>query len=535
MTKLYIFILLLLSYSCKKNTYSNNLENAAIIDTASIFEKSMFNEGKIKIDTAYINNFKDEKLKSFYENFDNETVWESKKLRNDIIQEIENIHKDGLLPEDYNYSEIKNFENKIDDLSDTEKIEYDLLLTRSLQRLTNHLNSGKLNPKYLYNDVDLKEKKIDVNEIIFESIENKTIKSSVENCKPKQPVYSQLKKCLSILNNLPDDEIGYIPMDRKIKPNQKTNTIINIKKRLIFWEDLKKDTIEPNSTYDKETQKAVKKFQARHGLVSDGIIGRTTLVALNFTKQQRIQQVIANLERWRWYPDTFENHYILVNIPNFSMVIIKNKDTTQRHNVVVGKELRRTPVLSSKLNSLVLNPNWTVPPTILKEDIYPDAIKNRNVFRKKGLTILDHKNREVNPYSWKMEDAKKYRYVQKPGINSALGSMKLNFPNRFSVYLHDTNHRDLFSQNFRSLSSGCVRVEKPLELAEYILDDKKTWNMGKIKEKTNEKDPKTITLKIPDEIFVHQLYWTAWEDKNILNFRNDIYCLDFYLYSKLQK
>ena len=265
------------------------------------------------------------------------------------------------------------------------------------------------------------------------------------------------------------------------------------------------------------------------------------------------------------------NEYLLINIPDYRIVAVKNNDTMQSQRVVVGRDTRKTPILDSKISSINLNPNWTVPPTILKEDIYPDAIKNKGVFKKKGLVILDLKNNEVDPNTWKIEDANKYKYIQNPSRNNSLGSMKINFPNKFSVYLHDTNHRNFFSLNYRSLSSGCVRLEKPLEMATYILNDTTKWSLQKIKDTTDikhyyklqnkkqfeidkknaqllarnpklliKKKPfpkpelKTIAIKVNETIIIHQLYWTAWETRGTLNFREDIYCLDADLYSKLR-
>lgn len=184
---------------------------------------------------------------------------------------------------------------------------------------------------------------------------------------------------------------------------------------------------------------------------------------------------------------------------------------------------------------------------------------------------MNYKNQEISPYSWTKADANKYKYVQKPSRNNSLGLMKINFPNNHSVYLHDTNHRDYFSFTFRSLSSGCVRLEKPLEMAAHILNDTTKWSLKRIQDTTDikhyykiqrekqllidkknvkllAKNPtliiekkimpkpelKTIVIKVSEDIYIHQLYWTAWENNGILQFREDIYCLDFDLYSKLR-
>lgn len=565
MNKLYLLLLLIVFSNCKRNNTSISSANASFIDF-TIFEKE-----KIKIDSTYINEYKNEDLKSFYKNYNNETVWESKKYRDFIISEISLAENEGLESKDYNINAIKSFEEKYDDLPDSLLVKYDLILTSNIQLYLKHISFGKLNPKKLYNDWDLADKKLDLNKLLFDCIDNDKFEELVEKCKPQHIIYKQLKSCLEILKKLPEDQVGTIDLQQRMLPNKKNNYIPTVKKRLLYWGDMvEKDTI-LSTLYDAKTLEAVKVFQARHGLKPDGVIGRSTIDALNFTKEMRIQQVIANLERWRWYANDFGNHYLLINIPNYTIVAVKDGDTILSQKVVVGKDTRPTPILESKISNINLNPNWTVPPTILREDIYPEAEKNRGVFRKKGLQIFNNKNQEVSPYSWKKSDDNKYKYVQNPGRNNSLGLMKINFPNKYSVYLHDTNHRDYFSLNYRSLSSGCVRLEKPLEMAAHILNDTTKWSLKRIIDTTDinhynklrlkkqleidkkyakliAKDPtlvlekkvlpkpqlKTIVVKVPNDIFVHQLYWTAWQTNGTLQFREDIYCLDADLYSKLR-
>ena len=566
MKKIYLFSFVFVLLSCNKTGTNGSSCEASVIDF------SFFDKSKITIDSVSIINTKNEHLIEFYRKHQFETVWDSKSDRDSLLFEISNSENEGLEPEDYNNMELHSLEEKREDLPDSIVTKYDILLTRSAQRLINHLSKGKLNPKLLYANWDLEEKKVPINAILEDALDNDNLKTAIENCKPKHWMYQRLKASLRILKQFPKDNLTeLVDLKERIVPNKKNKYLPLIKRRLIYWGDMtEKDTL-LTTLYNKKTQEAVKTFQTRHGLKSDAVIGRSTIDALNFSRNQRIEQVIANLERWRWFANDFGSHYLLINIPDYSIVAVKNKDTLQSQRVVVGRDTRKTPVLDSKLSNINLNPNWTVPPTILKEDIYPDAIKNPGVFKKKGLVILDSKNNEINPLDWKMEDAGKYKYVQKPSKNNSLGSMKINFPNHYSVYLHDTNHRNFFAFSFRSLSSGCVRLEKPLEMAAYILNDTVKWSLQRIKDTTNivyywklqrkkqqeiylknakliakkpaliiENKPlpkpelKTIVIKVNENIRLHQLYWTAWETKGVLNFREDIYCLDADLYNKLR-
>ena len=300
---------------------------------------------------------------------------------------------------------------------------------------------------------------------------------------------------------------------------------------MIYWKELQpKDSLTP--VYDEETAIALKKFQSRHGLAVDAKIGPGTIASLNFSKNQRTQQILVNLERWKWYPKQMGKEYIIINIPDYKLTLVNHYDTLRTHKVIVGRAKRKTPILSSKLTQVVFNPTWTVPPTILREDVIPAVLKSRSYLTKSNIKVYDRNGRIVSPYEWQLSQAKTYRYVQSPGTFNSLGMVKIIFPNRFSVYLHDTNHRDYFEKNDRSISSGCVRVENPLELTEYLLNDEVNWSLEKITETLQ--NERTKFVKIKKEVSFHLLYWTAWSENNKLIFRDDIYNLDANLYNQLR-
>jgi L,D-transpeptidase YcbB len=566
MNKLYLLLIIFVFFNCSKKPerVSKNYE-ASMVDF-SVFDTS------IKIDSTQIIDLKNEDLKLFYRKFNYETVWLQVENRQAVIDEISYALEDGLDVEDYNFSKIKNFEKNYNSLSEQDLIAYDLLLTNSLHDYLSHLNNGKILPEKVYTDWDIKKNYKNVNNLVINSVETSNFKENIQNSKPTHAVYDQLKRSLRILRDLPDTTFESFDIySRAVVSGKSPKVILKVKERLQFWGDMEPTEVITDKP-DKQMVDALKQFQLRHGLKSDGAIGRGTLDAMNFTKEKRIEQVIANLERWRWFARDFGQHYILTNIPEYKLVAIKGKDTMQVQRIVVGKETRRTPVLESKISNINLNPNWTVPPTILAEDVFPDVLKSRSAFAKQRLKIFNWKKKEISASEWKMEEADKYQYIQMPGRNNALGLMKINFPNKYSVYMHDTNHRDFFKLNYRSLSSGCVRLEKPMEMAHYLLNDSIKWPMQKIKDTTDInyyfklkrekekelnkknaelmaknpmlvltpkklKDPelKTIVIPITEPIQIHQLYWTAWEKNGKLQFREDIYCLDQELYVKLRK
>ena len=524
MNKYYLFIVLLALLSCKKESILN-------LDTFKISDSNDKEGEIIEIDTLLMSSFKSRSLSGFYNLRSNETVWQSEKNRKISLETIKNCESEGLNPSDYAVSKLLELEKKFIELNDEEQVNYDLLLTYNFQKYLTHLRNGKLNPKELYSDWDINIEELDTKVILDNALEKDSLASEIKKCQPKALTYAKLIKALSLINEFPEDKTKPIVTDDKINPNDINPAVITIKKKLLYWKDLEsKDSI--TSNYDTEAVKAVKKFQTRHGLTSDGIIGKTTVNALNFTKEERKHQIIANLERWRWYTKSFAQNYVLINIPNYSLNVVEDQNVTMSKRIVVGTIKRKTPILTSVLQTVVFNPTWTVPPTILKEDLIPELMKNRNALKNKGIGIYDSKNNEVDPEKWDPKRPRGYRYVQKPGYYNALGVVKINFPNNRSVYLHDTNHRNLFERNNRSLSSGCIRIENPLELAGLLLDNPKQYSKEKMDSIVATK--KTLFIGIKKRYAIYQWYWTAWSEDNKLLFRKDIYNLDADLYSKLR-
>lgn len=470
--------------------------------------------------------------------------WDSRSNRLELLNAIKNADKEGLFPEDYNYTALKDFEDKLL-LFPENKEKYHEMLTIAYIKYVSDLRNGKINAKEIYTDWEIEHKEIQPDTLLIQALLKKRIDSTIESCKPKHPIYKDLKKILAKLTAMPKDSFTEIVTTEKLLVGKKNKVIPAIKERLKYWGDMSLTDTVAKDTYTKSMKEAVSNFQRRHGLVPDGIMGKGTLAALNVSKEERIKQVIVNLERWRWFPESLGENFLGVNLPNFLLYVVEKGDSIKSYKVVIGKDKRKTPILSSKIENIVFNPTWTVPPTIIKEDLVPDATKSRSYFSKTKLKIFNYKNQEISVSDWKPEDALKYKYVQEPGYNNSLGVVKINFNNKHSVYLHDTNHRDLFGNSYRALSSGCVRIEKPLPLAEYLLLDKTK------KEKQKDKTLKTVPIytlseidtiiktkitkavKVSKNFNVHFLYFTAWYDKGQIQFRQDVYNYDPELYLRL--
>ena len=526
MNKFSLFLLFFIVFSCDKEPKKK------IVTPIPAPIPVILAEGKaVVIDSLLLKPFDSKVLKEFYLASGYKSVWQSKKDRKNILEQLSNSDEEGLNSANYNVNKLQKFEKKYASLKDKERASYDILLTHSFQKYISHLTNGQFNPRNFYKDWDLKENAININETIGMMLKRDSLAYKIERLKPNHIVYKSLKKALKIINSYPKDDFTAIQIANKIVLNDTNPSLIDIKKRLIYWKDMKpKDSL--SSIYDSETNEAMREFQTRHGLAADGVIGKGTIAAINFSKRNRKEQILANLERWKWFPKDMGKEYMIVNIPDYKLVLVKDNDTMRTHKVIVGRDKRPTPVLSSRLSNVILNPTWTVPPTILREDVIPSISRNRNYLAQTNIKVYDSNGNEVSANNWKLSNAKGYRYVQTPGTFNSLGMVKFSFPNRFSVYLHDTNHRDFFGKQKRSLSSGCVRVQNPLELAEYLLNDEDNWKLEKITEVL--KSDKTKYIKIKNEVGVHILYWTGWSEKNTLIFRDDIYNLDADLYRKLR-
>jgi murein L,D-transpeptidase YcbB/YkuD len=527
MNKFLLFLLVFIVFSCDKEPKKK------IVAAISAPIPVIVAEGKaVIIDSLLLESYDSKVLKEFYLASGYKSVWQSKKDRATILEQLSNSDEEGLNSANYNVNKLKKFEKKYAALKDKERASYDILLTHSFQKYILHLSNGQFNPSNIYKDWDLKRNTIDINETIGMMLKSDSLAYKIEQLKPQHVVYKSLKKALRIINSFPKDDFTAIQLANKIVLNDTNPSLIDIKKRLIYWKDMQsKDSL--SSIYDSETNEAMRRFQTRHGLAADGVIGKGTVEALNFSKRKRKEQILVNLERWKWYPKEMGEEYLVINIPDYKLVLVKNEDTIRTHKTIVGRDKRPTPVLSSNLTHVVLNPTWTVPPTILREDVIPAISRNRGYLAQTNIKIYDGNGKVVSANNWKLSEAKRYRYVQSPGTFNSLGMVKIIFPNRFSVYLHDTNHRDFFGKQKRSLSSGCVRVENPLELAEYLLNDETNWKLEKITEVL--KSDKTKYVKIKNEVSIHILYWTAWSENNTLIFRDDIYNLDGDLYRRLGK
>ncbi len=327
-----------------------------------------------------------------------------------------------------------------------------------------------------------------------------------------------------------------ISSSTKLKPGMKSISVMALRERLKATGDLSLENDVGHTRYDRALTEAVKHFQARHGLNPDGVVGPETLNQLNVSPEERLHQIKINMERWAKLSHEMDDHYILVNVPDYRLDLIENGQSILNMKAIVGKPGRPTPEISSVITRVVFNPYWNIPKMIANEDIVPKVLKNPNYLEEMHIRIFDRQvddAYEITPeeINWQnaYEDGFQYHFRQDPGENNALGLIKFEFQNNSDIYMHDTPARELFSQPRRAFSSGCIRLERPYDLAYYLMRNDPDWNEEKLESYVNSGITKYIKVTNPTRVII--TYVTSWVDEvGNLQFRDDVYGWDNSVY-----
>ncbi len=452
---------------------------------------------------------------------DNEIVPQAKEMLNMISKAGE----EGLDPKKYQFKDFNTmFANleaaKRDSAKFTEiQKEIDVALSSTYFVWASDYYRGVVIPRENEEiEWDVKRNKIKLHKALMTVLKERESKYSYASFSPLHPDYARLKSALKTYRGI--KAAGGWPAvtaNPKLKEGQSDPVVSVLKKRL--------GLNTTDSTFNAETFNALKKFQSDQGLKPDGTLGAETVKLLNIPVDQRIKQIILNMERWRWIPKSFESDYLIVNIPEYRLRVYEKGKEQLAMNVIVGKTMNSTPIFSDKMENVVLAPYWNVPASIVREELGPKIANDPGYLSRSNMELIDAKGNQVSPaqVSWGSvtRDNWKYTLRKKPGPKNDLGDVKFIFPNTNDIYLHDTPHDELFSQAKRNFSHGCVRVEKPLVLAEYLLKPV-GWDMNKIQSTIAGGKEKYVKLK--QVLPVYLVYFTAWADENgNVHFRDDIY------------
>jgi L,D-transpeptidase YcbB len=509
---------------------------------ASPVPKLVLSSGQLKAalseDDIKQNLFHQEELDSLYKIRNYAPIWTDEASVKELYRSLKNAELEGLSFSSYHGDELDRLMQQVKGAAEAEKAaRLELLFSDAYLQYARDLFYGKLDPTILYKDWGVKREKKNFGELLVPSSGNVAVEKTLEELKPQHDIYRQLKKSLLEYRQLKEEEKKFsaIPEGDLIKPGQKDQRLLVIAQRLQDLKLLDSATVSRDSSYTNDLEIAVRNFQKSKALQADGIIGNSTIKELNKGATQRYEQILANLERWRWYPRDLGDHHILINIPNYKLAVVKDGDTIRAHNVIAGSKARPTPIFSDALQYIVINPEWRIPPTIKKQDVIPKASKDPNYLSSHNMTVTASTGEQLDPSTidWSSPKVQSFSFVQSAGPSNPLGRIKIIYPNKYMIYLHDTPSKSLFERSERAESSGCVRVEQVQDLAAHILEEQTSWSLENIQEAIA--SGKTKQIKISRPIQVHHFYWTAWRTGNKTEFVNDIYNLDREIYTRLQE
>jgi murein L,D-transpeptidase YcbB/YkuD len=365
------------------------------------------------------------------------------------------------------------------------------------------------------------------------SLENHSISQDLHQLLPEHPLYSDLKELLATYRIMAArGKWGVVPAGSVLKGGDAGMRVFALKNRLRVSGDLLSRSGAGGDEYDSTLADAVRAFQRRHGLEPGGRADSVTIAALNVPLERRIEQIKINLERWRWMPHKLGRSYIRINIPDFRLFVIEQGREVESMKAVLGLADWQTPVFSAALTQVLLNSHWMAPEDIVEKELINYMKADSNYLRNNNMTLWREVRDsfvQVDPRTidWPAMNDKTidFRLRQEPGPQNIMGQIKFLIPNRFNIYLHDTPYREDFPKTNRMFSHGCIRLERPADLAEYVLKEAPPWTREKIDTVITRNLEQTIVLKKP--IPVHILYYTAWKAiDGSVQFREDCYGLD---------
>ncbi len=476
-----------------------------------------------------------EDLKTFYEQHNYQPIWYSSGKLNKVATElylaIETATADGLQPADYHNRALQ----QSCPAEQTENLAYcDLLFTDAFFILAQHLSAGKVNPSAMSIEWPGEQRNRNLVSLLNDALAENTLKNVLASLRPRQLGYERLMsalKRLRVATRYP--AWSPLPLSPPIEPGQSDPRLQAIIERLVFWGDMQAPPA-PIDHYDQGLQLAVQRFQGRHGLKDDGVIGEETFKAFNVDPTRRAQQIIANMERRRWLAKELGIKHLRVNIAEHKLSAIKHDQTAFTQTIIIGSHYRQVPAFSDEIRYVELNPDWTVPQDMAGKTFLPMLKANPQSLASLGFSIFaGNKKIAADAIDWSGISTGNfdYRLVQAPGPRNALGQVAFVFPNPYKLSLHDSPDQDLLENAGQPFSAGGIRVEAPLELAAWLLEDS-SWSSERLAEQVAKGETQALYPLQP--VPVHIEYRTAWVNRQgVLNFRKDIYERDKPLYEKL--
>jgi murein L,D-transpeptidase YcbB/YkuD len=489
-----------------------------------------------------------EQIKTLYESANFVPLWIKRDQPTSqatyLIETLRASRLKGLIPSDYDAESLAAKSRSLKGASADAEASFDAALTQSTMRYISDLRIGRVNPKHLKFDIDVQAKTYDLPEFIARQVVSAgNVQSVLDQIEPPYAGYRRIENTLKQYLDLAAKGDGpKVPGGTKtIAPGDAYAGTDQLAERLRLIGDLPQGG--SLDSYSGALVEGVKRFQARHGLATDGKLDAATLRELNTPLSARVQQIDDALERWRWMPTEFQQPPVLVNIPEFRLrAYSEDHQLALSMNVVVGKAApTQTPVFTDDIRFIVFRPYWNVPPGILRRTVIPGILKNSGYLTREKFEVTDSSGRVVSANDDLVAGLRSGKYFvrQKPGPTNALGLIKFMFPNTYSVYLHSTPSTELFSRSRRDFSSGCIRLEKPAELANFLLrnqlDGQQPWTLALVQKAMDSgKDNRQVNLAVKVPVLI--LYVTAVaEEDGTVHFFDDIYGHDERLNALLAK
>lgn len=433
-------------------------------------------------------------LRTFYARREHRAAWDVRST-NALLAAIDSLAEEGLKPNRYHRQTLLRL---------PQDAKRDVLATDAFLAAATHLSRGVVDPQFARPSWCGPPPKIDLAAILQSALDDGTIEETLDRLSVRHEGYIRLRKMLAAYRKA---RWPVVPPGRTLRLGDDDARVAVLRKRLYSPND--------STLFDAELEALVRHFQSHHGITDDGIVGRETLRELNVSAADRARQIAVNMERWRWMPEDLGASYVIVNIAAFRLDVIEGDRSVLTMKTVVGKEYTRTPFFAARIAEVIVNPWWNVPDSIAAKELWPKQRRDPAYFEREHMVVTNGRIR------------------QRPGEWNSLGRLKFNMPNGYDVYLHDTPAKSLFGQPFRAFSHGCIRLEKPLDLALYLLRDQPQWTAAAIESAIESGNEQTIRLAHPQPVYV--LYWTAWVgDDGHMEFHRDHYERDAALAAALR-
>ena len=478
-------------------------------------------------------------MKAFYETRGFEPAWvqssfSGNKKINNILSVLENSWTHGLNPNHYHVGDIREL---LGNTKGEERFQLDLVVSDALVRYGRDMTAMRVNPKRIGQRSNYWRTPLRAIDTLDYMATSNSLKKDLEKLAPQGQLYKKLRDELISLYKIESRgaKAPAIKISRNLHPGTSSPDVLGVRRRMGFNAD---STIEGHQFYDDQLVQTVMAFQKRHGLRPDGIIGNQTVKLFNITHEDKINQVLANLERLRWVEQNKPNRYIMVNVPAATLWAVQDEKVVMEMPVVVGRPERPTNIFSTKVSGIRFNPTWTVPPTIKRDDYLPKLRKNPYYLSDRGIELVKN-GKTVDPGSinWKAKtwsEVNAMRMVQGPGAANPLGRVRFLMDNPFNIYLHDTPTKSYFARADRAQSSGCIRLEKPVELADFVLGPNIAYSQEKRDAILKAGKLREVYAEQPLPVYI--LYQTVWlGEQGQIVYGADIYGHDIELVKALSE